>query len=179
MKTYRVQIGDCVRELPVCPIHETLSIAGFVMLGDVELSQACARELLKICPEHDLIVTAETKGILLAHEMARLGCGRYIVARKGVKAYMQDPVCVPVRSITTAEEQKLYLAKADYQQLPGKRVLVVDDVISTGESLAAMHCLLAQFSAQIVGSAAVFAEGEAAKRSDILFLQTLPLFPNP
>ena len=126
METYRIQIGDCVRQLPICPINENLSIAGFVMLGDVELTEACAKELLKICPEHDIIVTAETKGITLAHEMARIGCGDYIVARKGIKAYMQNPVSVEVKSITTEDVQKLYLAKADYDKLKDKRVLIVD-----------------------------------------------------
>ena len=149
METYRIQIGDCVRQLPICPINENLSIAGFVMLGDVELTEACAKELLKICPEHDIIVTAETKGITLAHEMARIGC---------------------------EDVQKLYLAKADYDKLKDKRVLIVDDVISTGESLAAIQRLLSQFSVNIVGSAAVLAEGDAADRDDIIFVQKLPLF---
>ncbi len=176
VETYRIQIGDCVRQLPICPINEHLSIAGFVMLGDVELTQACAQELLKLCPEHDIIITAETKGITLAHEMARIGCGDYVVARKGIKAYMQEPVSVEVKSITTEDVQKLYLAKADYEKLNGKRVLIVDDVISTGESLAALQKLLAQFPVNIVGSAAVLAEGEAAERSDIIFVQKLPLF---
>ncbi len=176
METYRIQIGDCVRQLPICPINENLSIAGFVMLGDVELTEACAKELLKICPEHDIIVTAETKGITLAHEMARIGCGDYIVARKGIKAYMQNPVSVEVKSITTEDVQKLYLAKADYDKLKDKRVLIVDDVISTGESLAAIQRLLSQFSVNIVGSAAVLAKGDAADRDDIIFVQKLPLF---
>lgn len=176
MKTYRFQIRDCVRELPICPINQTLSIAGFVMLGDIELTEVCAKELFTLCPEHDIIVTAETKGIPLAHEMARIGCGAYIVARKGVKAYMQNPVSAEVKSITTQGVQKLYLAQADYEKLENKRVLIVDDVISTGESLVALQTLLSRFSANIVGSAAVLAEGDAAKRDDIIFLQELPLF---
>ena len=112
----------------------------------------------------------------MAHEMARIGCGDYIVARKGIKAYMQNPVSVEVKSITTEDVQKLYLAKADYDKLKNKRVLIVDDVISTGESLAAIQRLLSQFSVNIVGSAAVLAEGDAADRDDIIFVQKLPLF---
>ena len=176
METYRIQIGDCVRQLPICPINENLSIAGFVMLGDVELTEACAKELLKICPEHDIIVTAETKGITLAHEMARIGCGDYIVARKGIKAYMQNPVSVEVKSITTEDVQKLYLAKADYDKLKNKRVLIVDDVISTGESLRSMEKLVDAAGGNIVCRMAVLAEGEAADRDDIKYLEKLPLF---
>ncbi len=176
METYRIEIGGCIRQLPICPINETLSIAGFVMLGDVALTEACAKELLKLCPEHDIIVTAEAKGITLAHEMARIGCGNYIVARKGAKAYMQNPISVEVKSITTENVQRLYLSQADYEKLENKRVLIVDDVISTGESLAALQALLSRVSAHIIGSAAVFAEGEAAERNDIIFVQKLPLF---
>ena len=176
METYQIQIGDCVRNLPICPVSETLFVAGFVMLGDVELTHVCAEELLKLCPEHDVIVTPETKSIPLAHDMARLGCGDYIVARKSVKAYMQNPVFTEVRSITTKGVRRLYLAQADYDKLQNKRVLIVDDVIRTGESLLALEKLLAQFSGQIVGRAAVLAEGDAAERDDIIFIQKLPLF---
>lgn len=173
---YRMTIAGCVRDLPICPIDEHLDIAGFVMLGDVEITEKSATELLKHCPEHDVVVTAETKGIPLCYEMARQGCRRYIVARKSVKAYMRNPIHVEVKSITTDHVQKLFLAEDDYRGLNGKRVLIVDDVISTGESLAAMENLVAQFGGNIVGRACVLAEGDAKDREDITFLEPLPLF---
>ena len=174
---YHMTIAGCERDLPICAIDEHLDIAGFVMLGDVELTEKAAAALLKKCPEHDVVVTAETKGIPLCYEMARQGCRRSLVARKSVKAYMRNPIHVEVKSITTDHVQKLYLAEDDYKGLNGKRVLIVDDVISTGESLAAMENLVAQFGGQIVGRACVLAEGEAKDREDIVFLEPLPLFP--
>ncbi|MDO4458543.1 MAG: phosphoribosyltransferase family protein [Clostridia bacterium] len=173
---YHMTIAGCERDLPICPISDNLSIAGFVMLGDVELTEACARELLKISPEHDIILTAETKGIPLAYEMARQGCGRYVVARKGMKAYMTNPVSVEVRSITTFKVQTLILSEEDAELLKGKRVLIVDDVISTGESLKALEILLEKCGADYVGKVAVLAEGDAADRDDIAYLEKLPLF---
>ena len=173
---YHMTIAGCERDLPICAIDEHLDIAGFVMLGDVELTEKAAAALLKKCPEHDVVVT-ETKGIPLCYEMARQGCRRYLVARKSVKAYMRNPIHVEVKSITTDHVQKLYLAEDDYKGLNGKRVLIVDDVISTGESLAAMENLVAQFGGRIVGRACVLAEGEAKDREDIVFLEPLPLFP--
>jgi len=174
---YHMTIAGCERDLPVCPISDTLSIAGFVMLGDYEICVACAAELLKRCPPHDVILTAEAKGIPLAHEMARQEKGRYVVARKGMKAYMRNPIHVEVKSITTDHIQQLYLAEDDYKDLRGKRILIVDDVISTGESLCALEKLVEAFGGEIVGRAAVLAEGDAAKRSDITFLEPLPMFP--
>ena len=175
-KYYHMTIAGCERDLPICPIDEHLDIAGFVMLGDVEITEKTAKELLEKCPEHDVVVTAETKGIPLCYEMARQGCRRYIVARKSVKAYMRNPIHVEVKSITTDHVQKLYLAEDDYKGLNGKRVLIVDDVISTGESLAAMEDLVKQFGGNIVGRACVLAEGDAADRKDIIYLEPLPLF---
>ena len=175
-KYYHMTIAGCERDLPICPIDEHLDIAGFVMLGDVEITEKTAKALLEKCPEHDVVVTAETKGIPLCYEMARQGCRRYIVARKSVKAYMRNPIHVEVKSITTDHVQKLYLAEDDYKGLNGKRVLIVDDVISTGESLAAMEDLVKQFGGNIVGRACVLAEGDAADRKDIIYLEPLPLF---
>lgn len=176
-KYYHMTIAGCERDLPICPISDSMDIAGFVMLGDVEVTEASAKELLARCPAHDVVVTAETKGIPLCYAMARQGCGRYIVARKGLKAYMRNPIHVEVKSITTDHLQKLYLAEDDYQGLKGKRVLIVDDVISTGESLEAMEKLVEQFGGNIVGRAAVLAEGDAQSRQDIIYLEPLPLFP--
>ena len=175
-ETYKMTIAGCERELPICPINEHLDIAGFVMFGDVEITEKAAQQLLEKCPAHDVVITAETKGIPLCYEMARRGCRRYVVARKSVKAYMRNPIHVEVKSITTDHIQKLYLAEDDYRGLNGKRVLIVDDVISTGESLAAIESLVRQFGGNIVGRACVLAEGDAARRDDIIFLEPLPLF---
>jgi len=176
MAVYKMTIAGCERELPICPINEHLDIAGFVMFGDIEITEATAKALIEKCPEHDVIVTAESKGIPLAQEMARIGCRRYVVTRKGIKAYMTDPISVTVKSITTANVQKLYLSQEDCAHLKGKRVLIVDDVISTGESLAAIEELLKQVDCEIVGKACVLAEGDAQDRKDIIYLEPLPLF---
>lgn len=173
---YKMTIAGCERQLPICPINEHMDIAGFVMFGDIELTEKAAAELLKKCPEHDIVVTAETKGIPLCYEMARQGCRQYVVARKGVKAYMRNVIHVDVKSITTDHVQTLYLSQDDYQALTGKRVLIVDDVISTGESLAAIEKLVEPYAGEIVGRACVLAEGDAAERDDIIYLEPLPLF---
>ena len=175
-KYYHMTIAGCERDLPICPISDTMDIAGFVMLGDVEITEKTAEALLKKCPEHDIIVTAETKGIPLAYEMARQGCGRYIVARKGIKAYMRNPIEVEVKSITTDHVQKLILAEDDYKGVKGKRILIVDDVISGGDSLRAMEVLVNEAGGNIVGKATVLAEGDAANRDDIIFLDKRPVF---
>jgi adenine phosphoribosyltransferase len=175
-KTYEMTIAGCKRSLPICAIDEHLDIAAFIMLGDVEITEKSAAELLKKCPEHDVVVTAETKGIPLCYEMARQGCGNYVVARKSVKTYMRNPISVDVKSITTTNMQKLFLSEDDYKLIHGKRVLIVDDVISTGESLAAMENLIEQYGGNIVGRACVLAEGDAKDRSDITYLEPLPLF---
>lgn len=177
MKYYRMKFGTLERELPICRVTETLYIAGFVLLGDPALSKECARELLEKAPEYDYILTAEAKGITLAHEMAlQHGDERFTVARKGAKLYMNGVFEVKVHSITTAKEQSLYLDGADAALLKGKRVLIVDDVISTGESLGALEALVTKAGGNIVGKMAVLGEGDAASRSDITVLQALPLF---
>ncbi len=176
MSTYKMKICGLERELEMFPVNDKLDIAAFIMFGDVEITEKAAAELLKICPEHDVVVTAEAKGIPLCYEMARQGCRSYVVARKGVKVYMRNPIGVSVNSITTENEQKLYLGESDAEFLKGKRVLIVDDVISTGQSLMALETLVEQTGAQIVGKAAVLAEGDAKDRNDIYFLDELPLF---
>lgn len=170
-------IAGLERELVICPLNEKLSIAAFIMFSDVELTVACAEQLLKKCPnDFDVILTAESKGIPLAYEMARQSGKPYVVARKSVKLYMTDPITVTVRSITTAQEQKLYLSSEKAEMISGKRVLLVDDVISTGESLTALENLTASANGVISGKAAVLAEGDAADRDDIIYLEQLPLF---
>ncbi len=176
MSVYKMTIAGCQRQLPICPISDSLDIAGFVMFGDVEVTEAAGKALMEKCPEHDVIVTAESKGIPLAYEMARIGCRNYVVARKGIKAYMEEPIHVEVKSITTDHVQKLYLSKADCENLRDKRILIVDDVISTGESLAAIEELLHSVGGQVVGKACVLAEGDAKDRTDIIYLEPLPLF---
>ena len=175
-EVYKINIAGCERELPICPLNEHMDIAGFVMFGDVEVTEKTAAAMLKRCPPHDIIVTAESKGIPLAYEMARIGCRNYVVARKGVKAYMNDPIFVEVKSITTDHVQRLYLSGEDCKNLEGKRILIVDDVISTGESLLAMEELLHSVGGKVVGKACVLAEGDAKERDDIIYLEELPLF---
>ena len=176
MDTYKINIAGCDRELMLCPVNDKLDIAAFIMFGDVEITKAAAKELLKKCPKHDIIITAEAKGIPLAYEMAREGCQHYVVARKATKLYMQKHIEVQVRSITTARMQNLYLDQNEAYYMNGKRVLIVDDVISTGESLHAVEELVHAAGGNIVGKAAVLAEGDASKRNDIIFLEPLPLF---
>ena len=174
---YPMNVAGLRRNLPICRVNDNLSIAGFVIFGDPELTVACAAELLKRAPEYDYIITAEAKGIPLAHEMARqAGDKKYILARKGPKLYMRDIMEVSVQSITTAKEQKLYLDGADAALMKGKRILIVDDVISTGESLASLEALVEKAGGIICGRMAILAEGDAQNREDLIYLEKLPLF---
>ncbi|MBE6848605.1 MAG: adenine phosphoribosyltransferase [Ruminococcus sp.] len=173
---YSMKIAGLERSLRLCPINEKLDIAAFIMFSDVEITVESAKALLAKAPDFDVILTAECKGIPLAYEMARQSGKPYVVARKSTKLYMQDVVSVAVKSITTAQEQMLHLDGEKAAMMRGKRVLLVDDVISTGESLIALEKLTAAAGGEIVGRAAVLAEGDAAKRDDLLFLEELPLF---
>ena len=177
VKTHKMTIAGCERELPLCEVDEHLDIAAFIMFGDVEITEKSAAELLKIVPEHDVCISAEAKGIPLCYEMARQGCGKYIIARKGPKVYMPDPISVDDQSITTLSLQRLYLGSDDAAIIKGRKILIVDDVISTGESLKALEALVNKAGGEIVGKAAVLAEGDAADRDDIIFLEKLPVFP--
>lgn len=175
--TYKISVAGLERELPLCSISEDLKIAAFVILGDVELTSACASELIKKIPEHDVMITAEAKGIPLIHEMARqMGVNKYLVARKAEKLYMQEPINVEVQSITTARKQTLYIDRNDATLLRGKRVVIIDDVISTGESIFAVEKLVKMSGGTVVGKASILAEGDAKFREDIIYLQYLPLF---
>ncbi len=174
--TYTLHVAGLTRELPICKVNDHMDIAAFIMFGDVELTVACAAELLKKCPEFDVILTAEAKGIPLAYEMARQ-CGKpWITARKGPKLYMREPVTIEDESITTAGKQVLVLDRKDLRFMDGKRILVVDDVISTGGSLHALETLAGQSTGTVVSRCAALAEGDASKRTDITFLAPLPLF---
>lgn len=177
-KTHTLTVAGVTRELTLCPVNEHLDIAAFIMFSDVELTIACAEALLKVVPEHDILITAESKGIPLAYEMARQSEKQYLLARKSKKLYMKNAIEVDVKSISTASLQKLYLDVAHMDALKGKRVLIVDDVISTGDSLAALERLVETAGGHTVGKATVLAEGDAALRKDIIFLEKLPLFPH-
>ena len=175
--TYPMTIAGVDRALPLCPLNEELMIGAFVIFGDPELTTACAHALLERAPAYDYLLTAEAKGIPLVHEMARLaGNQKYFLARKNPKLYMDGVFEVTVRSITTAKEQKLYLDGADAALMKGKRILIVDDVISTGESLHALESLVEQVGGVICGKMAILAEGDAQNRKDLIYLEKLPLF---
>ncbi|MGN0802905.1 MAG: phosphoribosyltransferase family protein [Candidatus Faecivicinus sp.] len=176
-EAYTMTIAGLERSLPLCPISDSLKIGAFVIFGDPELTTACAAALNARCPEHDVLITAESKGIPLICEMARLlGNERYVLARKGAKLYMKNVFSAEVRSITTDHKQTLYLDGGDADYMRGKRVVIVDDVISTGESLRALEALVEKAGGNIVGRMAILAEGEAADRDDIIYLEKLPLF---
>ena len=177
--TYPMTIAGLQRELPICKITDDLYIGAFICFGDAELTVACATELLKLVPadSYDYLFTAEAKSIPIIHEMARQsGAKKYFIARKGPKAYMPDPLCVEDESITTAGKQKLYLGRDEAEMIRGKRILIVDDVISTGGSLLAMEALIAEAGGIVADRIAVLAEGGAKDRTDIKFLAPLPLF---
>ena len=174
---YKLKVAGIERDLPLCPLNKELYIAAFVLFGDVELTEKCAEALVKLAPEHDVMITAESKGIPLIYEMSRrLGVNRYVLARKSIKLYMKDVVKCETQSITTSQKQTLFIDGSDAEYLRGKHVLIVDDVISTGGSLLSLEHLVRDAGGEIVGKMAVLAEGEAADRKDIIFLEKLPLF---
>lgn len=175
--TYKLKVAGLERELPLCKISDDLYIAAFIMFGDVEMTVTCARELLKRAPECDIMITAESKGIPLLYEMAKqAGMNDYVVARKGPKLYMQNVIYTEVNSITTEDKQILCVGGDKAESMKGKRVLIIDDVISTGESLAALEKLIDEVGGEVVGRMAVLAEGDAIARKDITYLAPLPLF---
>ena len=174
---YTLHVAGLTRELLLCPISDSLNIAAFILFGDVELTEKCAEALVERAPEHDVMITAESKGIPLIHAMCRLtGRNRYVLARKSVKLYMSDVVKCETQSITTAASQTLYINGDDAEYMKGKRVLIVDDVISTGGSLASLENLVTQAGGNIVGKMTILAEGDAIDRKDITYLAPLPLF---
>ena len=175
--TYEMKVAGLTRQLPICPLSDTLQIAAFVIFGDVELTCACAKALLEKAPEFDYMVAPEAKAIPLIHEMVRQsGRNEYFLVRKKKKAYMNGVFEAVDHSITTEGEQHLYMDGADAARMKGKRILILDDVISTGGSLAAVENLVEQAGGNVVARMAILAEGDAAKRQDIIFLEKLPLF---
>ena len=177
MKTYTLHVAGLTRDLPIIKLSYDLSIASFVILGDTEIVKKTAPMIAKKLPEVDFVVTAEAKGIPLAYEISKiLNLNEYIVARKSIKAYMEEPIEVEVNSITTTNSQKLYLNNQDANKIKGKRVALIDDVISTGQSLKALERLVEKAGANVVAKAAILAEGDAKDRKDIIFLEALPTF---
>ena len=177
MKTYTLHVAGLTRELPIIKLSYDLSIASFVILGDTEIVKKTAPMIAKKLPEVDFVVTAEAKGIPLAYEISKiLNLNEYIVARKSIKACMEEPIEVEVNSITTTNSQKLYLNNQDANKIKGKRVALIDDVISTGQSLKALERLVEKAGANVVAKAAILAEGDAKDRKDIIFLEALPTF---
>ena len=177
MNYYRMKIAGVERDLPLCRVNDDIYIGAFIIFGDPELTVACAGALLKVAPDYDYLITAEAKGIPLAHEMARQnGDKKYFLARKNPKLYMTGVFEADVHSITTAKEQKLFLDTADAILMRGKRILIVDDVISTGESLRAIENLVVSAGGLVAGRMSILAEGDAQNRGDIIYLERLPLF---
>jgi len=177
MKTYTLHVAGLTRELPIIKLSYDLSIASFVILGDTEIVRKTAPIIAKKLPEVDFIVTAEAKGIPLAYEISKvLNLNEYVVARKSVKAYMEESIEVEVNSITTTNSQKLYLNNRDAKKIKGKRIALVDDVISTGQSLKALERLVEKAGGKVLAKAAILAEGDAKDRKDIIFLEALPTF---
>jgi adenine phosphoribosyltransferase len=174
---YEMEIAGLKRKLPMGRLSDELMIAGFTPFGDVELTVACAAALLKKAPDFDYMIAPEAKSIPIIHEMARQsGRNTYLLVRKAPKLYMDGVFEADVTSITTAGAQKLYMDGADAAKIKGKRILIIDDVISTGQSLAAIEALVDKAGGIVVGRMAVLAEGDALKRTDISYLAPLPLF---
>ena len=177
MKTYTLNVAGLTRELPIIKLSYDLSIASFVILGDTEIVRKTAPIIAKKLPEVDFIVTAEAKGIPLAYEISRiLNLNEYVVARKSIKAYMEEPIKVEINSMTTTNSQQLHLNNQDAKKIKGKRIALVDDVISTGQSLKALERLVEKAGGKVLAKAAILAEGDAKDRKDIIFLEALPTF---
>ena len=173
---YKVDLNGYSHDLPILPIGD-IKICFFNLHGAQELTEHCGKELAKIADKDvEVVITAESKGLQLAHCVAReLGHKLYAVARKSKKLYMQDGIEVAVQSITTAGEQRLYLSAHDTALIKGKKVAIVDDVVSTGASLLGLEALVEKAGGILHKKAFVLAEGDAANREDIVYLGVIPL----
>ena len=177
MKNYCLKVAGLERQLPYVDINDEIAFASFVVISDTELVSAAGKQLAEKIGECDVIVTAEAKGIALSYEISRqLGHKGFVVARKSEKSYMRDILETSVKSITTVSQQHLYLDGSDIEKIRGRNVCLIDDVVSTGESLAALENLVNKAGAKVVARACILAEGNAADRDDIIFLEKLPLF---
>ncbi len=177
-ETYSIDIAGVHRELTLFEIKPGLRIAILNILGDTELVTACSQALAAklAAVEYDLLVTAEAKSIPLAHGLSYETHKPYVVLRKSYKPYMGDALQVETLSITTGQPQTLYLDEKDRELITGKKVVIVDDVISTGSTLQGMRLLLQKAGAQVVAEAAILTEGERAKWGSIISLGHLPVF---
>lgn len=177
--TYEIDIAGLKRQLPLCKVSDDLYIGAFVIFGDVELTVHCAAELLKLAPEYDYIIAPEAKAIPLIYEMSRQsGADYYFLARKQAKAYMSGVFETDVKTITTEGVQKLVIDQKDAELMCGKRILLLDDVISTGGAIRAVESLVKQAGGIVAGKMCILAEGDSYYREDIISLAKLPLF-NP
>ena len=177
MKEYSIEVAGVKRTLPFVDINDELAFASFVVISDSELISVVAPIIANRIQDCEVIVTAEAKGIALAHEISRLlGLKKFVVARKSMKSYMRDTIKTSVKSITTTNTQDLFLDGEDIQTIKGKRVCLLDDVVSTGDSLLALETLVNKAGAIVTYKACILAEGDAADRDDLIFLQKLPLF---
>lgn len=173
---HEVEINGLTRRLPRFPVADGLEIAVFNLLGDTEVVEAAAESLATRIPDSvDALVTAETKSVPLAYELARRTGKPWVVLRKTYKPYMGDVASATTHSITTGAEQTLYLDEKDREIVAGRRVLLVDDVVSTGSTVDGMRAVMEQVGAEIAGVAAVFTEGDE-QPADVIALGHLPLF---
>ena len=177
-KFYTVDICGRKENLPILPLPSCVNICFFNLHGDVELTEHCAKKLAERIAKYkpDVLITAESKGLQLTHCAARyMGHKVYAVARKSRKLYMQDGISVDAKTITTGEIQHLYLSARDVDLLRGKKVAIVDDVISTGAANAALEQLVTKAGGEVICRAFVLAEGDAKDRKDIEYLAAIPL----
>ena len=177
MRYYEVDLDGYKAKLPVMKLPSGISICFFNLHGHSELTEHCGKKLAKLIPECDALITAESKGLQLTHVIAReLNQPRYAVARKSKKLYMQDGLDIVIdSSITTGKEQHLYLSQDDAELIKGKKVVIVDDVISTGASLSGLEKIVELAGGTVVGKAFVLAEGEAKDRKDVIYLNSIPI----
>ena len=190
METYTLNVAGLQRELPKVKIHDELAIASFVMFGDTELIEACAEAIIlhldfPTLNEIDILCSPEAKSIPLVHAIARRLSINYVIARKSIKGYMSNPVIEKVQSITTIGAQTLVLDTSDVEKLQGKRICIIDDVVSTGGSLIGLENMLkklnhggnvASGNCEVICKAAVLLEEAGYDKDDLIYLEKLPIF---
>ncbi len=174
---YTIDINGYKHDAPVLPLPSGIKIVFFNLHGNQKLTEHCGKELAKLLSDCDVLLTVESKALQLTHVITReLDMPFYAVARKSKKLYMQDGIEITIESsITTGAEQKLYLSKHDVELLKGKKVGIVDDVVSTGASLKGLEDIVKKAGGIIHKKAFVLAEGDAKNRPDVIYLQSIPL----